>query len=132
MATRKKSSSSPTDDMVQTLLHLQSQVKLFHWQTKSFAEHKATDELVDSLASHIDAFMETYMGKYGRVKARGSTRPLQNYSAAALRTYVQRATQYLTRTLPHKLNAAYDSDLLNIRDEILGDLNKTLYLFTLT
>lgn len=129
MATRRRNGAS--DDLVQTFLHMQSQVKLFHWQTKSFAEHKATDELVSSLADHIDAFIETYMGKYGRVKVRGSSRPLQNYSPAALRSYVHRCTQYLAKTLPHKLNAAYDSDLLNIRDEILGDLNKTLYLFTL-
>jgi hypothetical protein len=37
---------------------------------------------------------------------------------------------YLSQVLPRKLRAD-DTDLLNIRDEILGSLNQSLYLFTL-
>jgi len=38
---------------------------------------------------------------------------------------------YLVNELPTMLDAKKDSDLLNIRDEILGSVNKTKYLFNI-
>jgi hypothetical protein len=38
---------------------------------------------------------------------------------------------YLINELPTMLDSAKDTDLLNIRDEILGSVNKTKYLLTL-
>ena len=40
---------------------------------------------------------------------------------------------WLINSLPTLLNSTrQNTDLLNIRDEILGNVNKTLYLFTLS
>jgi hypothetical protein len=55
---------------------------------------------------------------------------LHNFSDLAARGFVATQTTYLTKELPKKLRKE-DTDLLNIRDEILGELNKVLYLFTL-
>jgi hypothetical protein len=38
---------------------------------------------------------------------------------------------YLINELPMMLDSNKDTDLLNIRDEILGSVNKTKYLLTL-
>ena len=38
---------------------------------------------------------------------------------------------YLINELPTMLDAKKDTDLLNIRDEILGSVNQTKYLLTL-
>ena len=38
-------------------------VKLYHWKTDSFSQHKATDELYESLNLNIDRFVEVLMGK---------------------------------------------------------------------
>ena len=43
------------------------QIKLLHWQTKSYARHKAYDDIYHSLGDLVDKFVEMYMGKYGRV-----------------------------------------------------------------
>lgn len=128
---RKKTmrNASSGGDIVCTMLTIRDQIKLYHWQTGSFARHKATDDLVGALDGHIDTFMETYMGKYGRPKVSGTIK-LHNFSEKAARDFVAKQTDYLTRVLPRKLKSS-DTDLLNIRDEILGDVNKTLYLFTL-
>lgn len=130
-AGRKKTlrNSSSGGDIVTAMLTIRDQIKLYHWQTGSFARHKATDDLVGSLDDHIDTFMETYMGKYGRPKVSGTIK-LHNFSEKAARDFVSKQTDYLTKVLPRKLKST-DTDLLNIRDEILGDVNKTLYLFTL-
>lgn len=117
-------------DIVTHMLGIRNQVKLYHWQTKQFARHKATDDLTASLDLNIDAFVESYMGRYGRPSVSGSIK-LHNFSESAAKNFVARETKFLTVDLPKKLKPT-DTDLLNIRDTILGDLTKTLYLFSLT
>ena len=54
-------------DMIATLLHSQSQVHIFHWQTKSqssFSEHKALQEYYDGIDGLVDNIVESYQGKY--------------------------------------------------------------------
>jgi rhodanese-related sulfurtransferase len=45
-------------DILQVMLVLRNQVKLYHWQTFEYARHKATDDLVSSLDDNIDKFTE--------------------------------------------------------------------------
>jgi hypothetical protein len=125
--TRRNTSSG--GDIVTCLLTIRNQIKLYHWQTKSFARHTATDALTTALDLNIDAFVESYMGRYGRPKVSGSIK-LHNFSESAAKTFVTTQTAYLTKVLPKKLKST-DTDLLNLRDTILGDLTKVLYLFTL-
>ena len=128
---RRKTMKNSTSggDIVSTLLTIRNQVKLYHWQTKSFADHKATDDLTAALDTAIDTFVEVYMGKYGRPKVSKGIK-LHNFSSAAARQFVSKQTLYLINVLPRKMKKT-DSDLLNIRDEILAELNKIRYLFTL-
>jgi hypothetical protein len=44
--------------------------------------------------------------------------------------FFEDAREWLTNDLP-KMIKDRDTDLLNIRDEILAEINQTLYLFTL-
>ena len=127
MSTRRNSTSG--GDIVTHMLTIRNQVKLYHWQTGSFARHKATDDLTAALDGFIDTFVEVYMGKYGRPKVSGTIK-LHNFSESAAKSFVAKETKYLMNELPRKIKKT-DSDLLNIRDEILGELNKVLYLFTL-
>ena len=116
-------------DIVTAMLAIRNQIKLYHWQTGSFARHKATDDFTASLDENIDAFVEIYMGKYGRPKVTG-TIAITNFSESAAASFVAKQVKYLSETLPKKLSPE-DTDLLNLRDEILADVNKTRYLFTL-
>jgi hypothetical protein len=116
-------------DIVSHLLTIRNQIKLYHWQTKQFARHKATDDLTAALDLNIDAFVESYMGRYGRPTVSGGIK-LHNFSEAAAKTFVAKETKYLETELPRKIGKN-DTDLLNLRDTILGDLTKVSYLFTL-
>lgn len=127
--TRKNIPGGGNGSIVEVMLGIRNQVKLYHWQTRSFARHKATDDLTATLDTMIDNFVEVYMGKYGRPKVSGSIK-LHNFSESAAKNFVAKQTDYLTKVLPKKLKST-DTDLLNIRDEILGEVNKVLYLFTL-
>lgn len=119
-------------NIVTKLLTFQNQIKILHWQTTSYAEHKTLDGIYDDLSGHIDEFIETFMGKYGRVIAQTNFNlSLQNYSSLAPMDLMNQIVAYLTNELPTMLDAKKDSDLLNIRDEMLGSANKTKYLLTL-
>ena len=49
--------------LVGTLLEMLMTVKMYHWHTDSYAQHKATDELYERLNKHIDTFVEVLLGK---------------------------------------------------------------------
>jgi DNA-binding ferritin-like protein len=112
---------------------LREQIKLYHWQTHSYARHKATDDVLEKLDKKIDEFVEVYMGKYGRPKMTTATATshVQNLTEKGAVSFIRRAIQSLLGDLVKGLKPEKDSDLLSIRDEILAHLNQLLYLFTL-
>lgn len=114
------------------MMTLRDQVKLYHWQTMNYPRHVATNDLVTKLDANIDQFVEVYIGKYGRPKLTGksATLHLRNHSDKEAVKLLQEAIDWMAKDLPKKLKPA-DTDLLNIRDTIVADLNQTLYLFTL-
>jgi hypothetical protein len=114
-------------------LHLRDQIKLYHWQTRVYARHIATDKVLETLDKSIDSFVEVYIGKYGRPRLTGklATITVHNITEAGAVKLVNAAIKYLQGPLTKSLKAGADTDLLNIRDEMIADLNQLLYLFTL-
>jgi hypothetical protein len=112
------------------LLRIQNQLRIFHWQTESFSQHKAFGKAYEELDGLIDQFVEVYMGKYGRSKAKITYNlELQNFEEQYLLvidTYIDDLI-----SLNNELDPVVDSDLLNIRDEMLGLFNRLKYLLTL-
>jgi len=109
-------------------------VKLYHWNTYSYATHKATDDLYGTLNGHIDTFMEVLMGKANsRIELSGRKSISLHYltSNEQMRKKVEQFKSYLVGLEDKKsLQTMSNSDLFNIRDEILGDMNKFLYLLS--
>jgi DNA-binding ferritin-like protein len=109
-------------------------VKLFHWKTHSYATHKATDELYASLNEHIDSFIEVLLGKTGSridLMSNRTIKLIDLNSQEQLKSKIMSLKSYLVGLDNSKaLSTMSNSDLFNIRDEILGDLNKFLYLLT--
>jgi hypothetical protein len=132
-AETKASSSNPNNkgDMILTaLMSAHNQFKIFHWQTKSYAQHEAFGKIYESLGENMDEFIETYMGRYQRIFAsKGKfVLNLDNYSGNYL-SFVDAFIKFLQDELPTCLGPK-DTDLLNIRDEILGNVNQLKYLLT--
>ena len=112
--------------------HLREQVKLYHWQTHLYARHEATDDVIKSLDEHIDLFVEVYMGKYGRPNITKTTNTIQvkNMADKSAMKFIKDCIAHLTGPFTKSLKVT-DTDLLNIKDEMLGELNQLLYLFSL-
>lgn len=117
---------------VNFFFNMREQIKLYHWQTHSYSRHKATDGVVTSLDESIDKYVEVYMGKYGRPKVTSRTNmtKVQNLSETSIVKFIRACIMYLQGPLVKGLKAQ-DTDLVNIRDEMLAELNQLLYLFTL-
>lgn len=111
-----------------TLLGFVMQIHVFHWLTTSFSQHKALGELYDGIHDLTDDFMEVYMGKYGR-NVGASSGSVINYNTANVNETIATFEAYLI-SLTNEVQPT-DTDLLNIRDEMLALVHKTQYLLTL-
>jgi len=119
------------EEIVVHLLKCQTQIRVLHWQTTGDARHRALGELYGLLDENIDDFVETMIGKYGRPKFPPQfSLPLQDLSAVGIDEYMIQLADYLI-SLSDVMDPRKDSDLLNKRDEMLGDVNHTRYLLTL-
>ena len=122
-------------DVVCKFLEMLNNIKLYHWKTYSYATHKATDDLYASLGTNIDKFVEVLLGKaQNRIKMRTKNIPIKDMnSPQEFKREIESYKSYLVNLSNNKALGAggmTNSDLLNIRDEILADLNQFLYLFT--
>jgi DNA-binding ferritin-like protein len=125
----RKNHANRIDNVINMFLELLNIIKLYHWKTKSFPEHKNTDELYSSLNEKIDKFVEVLLGRM-------NTRPQQsifriniyNFSSKeGLKKYILKIKKELI-----KMNHTFknEDDLLNLRDEIMADIHKFEYLLT--
>ena len=107
-------------------------MKINHWQTKGIARHKAFGKTYGDLTGLIDEFVEISMGKYGRFVLDEETKKIEmvNLSDVNPSDMIKVCTEALIE-FSEDLDDRVDTDLLNLRDEILGLLNKLLYLLTL-
>ena len=119
-------------NLIGRLLFMQMQLRIFHWQTLSFAQHKAFGEAYETLDGMIDEFVEVFQGKRGIVKAREKfVVELRNLSDHDPISCLDECIGFLSGELTASLDADADTDLLNLRDEMLATLNKTKYLLRL-
>lgn len=114
-------------------LQLRDQIKLYHWQTRIYARHTATDKVLGDLDRIIDSYVEIYIGKYGRKRLVGGDAKLSvsNLTEAGAVRFVTSAIRYCQSGLVKGLHKVHDTDLLSLRDDLVGALNQLLYLFTL-
>lgn len=115
--------------IIQNLLTISNQLKYYHWSTNSFARHKALGKAYDALNEKIDEFVEILISKYGKSLPTLSI-SIHSKSEIEIPAALEEVTEYLSNEMPMILDKK-DTDLLNIRDEMLGIINRTKYLFTL-
>jgi len=120
-------------DHIHFFLQLRDQIKLYHWQTRVYARHIATDQILEKLEKHIDSFVEVYIGKHGRPRVTGknSEITIHNMTEAGASRLLQAALRYLQGPLTRSLREGVDGDLLSLRDDLMEDVNQLVYLFTL-
>jgi hypothetical protein len=133
--TRKHSQAQMKTEktIVLTFIEMLNTIKLHHWKTMSHATHKATDELYSKLNENIDTFVEIMLGKSGGRINLTNVRSIPVYDFNDEETFKRKIETYRAFLTNLSMNATImqnNPDLLNVRDELLGDLNQFMYLLT--
>jgi hypothetical protein len=117
---------------IKIILNFQNEIRLHHWGTQSYAAHKALGNAYEGLDALLDTFTETYIGVYGREEIY-SIKELKFNGPGEIdcRKVLDSFEDYLVHSITKEISKDQTA-LLNIRDEILGLVQKTKYLLTLT
>lgn len=119
------------EELILKLIQIQTQFKFMHWQTMGDAKHRAYGEIYDTLGDLIDSFTESMMGKYGRPEFDSEFSIMfQDLKSLSVQNFMDGITEFLV-SMTEQLDTKYDTDLLNLRDEMLVSVNKLKYLLTL-
>ena len=116
------------DEFVKNALEIRNQTHLWHWQTQSYAEHKALGMFYDQWLDLTDTFLETYIGRYARPVG-GFSDSVVPYSDGAPLVYLKKVSAFWASDTVRSI--APDTDLQNILDEMTALAQKTCYLLTL-
>lgn len=116
--------------LIAPFVTLQEQLRIFHWQSDTYAQHKAFGKAYEALGDLIDSFVEVYSGKYGKPRAKLKySLNLSNFDGYYAE-FIDSSISFLDG-FNAEFDADRDSDLLNIRDEMKSVLNQLKYLLTL-
>jgi len=117
-------------EILEQLTNHINQIRLFHWKTTSYARHKATDEYMETVNPIIDNIIESLQGGREKRICDSFTSTYQNLTEANVMSYLKNYRKWLEINMPGLLYKS-ESDILNLRDELLAALKRLIYLFTL-
>lgn len=112
----------------------QIKIKMFHFQTPSYAAHKATDKYLQKFAANFDRFMEVAQGirEFGGRDRKIATQRI-NLDVDMMKT-TDELCQYLESFIKDVLDTVFlrssvkQSGLMAIRDEMVADAQQLVYL----
>ena len=119
------------EEVIIKLVQIKNQFKFLHWQTFSYSKHKAYDKIQSQLGDLIDDFVEVMMGKYGRPEFPAEFALMfQDIDRLSMQNFLDNTVEFFL-DMSEELDPRVDSDLLNIRDEMMASINRLKYLLTL-
>jgi DNA-binding ferritin-like protein len=110
------------------LTYFHEQLHLLHWQTTSYAQHKALGKLYEYVQDFKDGVVEKLMGYTGKrpgaIKLEQLTATDPNAVVTALMDFSSNLKRYAESNSYH--------DIANLADALSGEAAKTKYLLTLS
>ena len=137
-----KGRGSDSAEYILRFLEMLNTIKIYHWSTLSYPTHKATDELHSKMSELVDSFIEIYIGHLSRrgggagagipVFKRGAASEISFCECKSLDIFCKKLDGYITfmEGLTKRLDGY--TDLVNIRDEMVGAVAQALYLLRLS
>lgn len=120
--------------IITTFMELEMTTQLYHWTTTKYSRHIGSDKLFKNLLETIDKFIEVYIGIYSRndkkLLASNDSITVKKLNDDDFIKYLSKIKKFLSTDLI-KILSPSDTDLFNIRDELLAHINQSLYLFSL-
>ena len=117
-------------NIIQYMLGLLSQIKLYHWATMKYSIHKALDELHSKTHTNVDKFVESYVGRFKKQPLKKFTiHTSANTNMDELMTWLETERDNLDKMQKPLAKA---SELQNILQEMIADFDTAIYLCKLT
>ena len=120
--------------LILQFLEMLNTIKIFHWSTLSYPSHKATDELHSKMSKLVDSFIEKYIAITGTpLFGLRDKQSIPFYQCKSIEHYRNKLFDYkkfmvsLNKDILHK----DASELLTIRDEMIGEIDQAFYLLRL-
>ena len=110
------------------LLNHQIVLNLFHFQTDTYGSHKASDAYLEKYANNMDRFLEVVQGIYGKVSLTKYAISGSSHTNDNIEKHLNGMIIYLTDNITDILND--HTELINIRDELLSEIEQLRYLLT--
>jgi hypothetical protein len=133
--TIKNHKSNSKAKIVKSFLEILNAIKLYHWKTESYSQHKATDELHEKLSENVDQFVEVLLGKEqtkSKYRINMVEKHMKMMDSNNEADFIQKIHNYrnILIDMNKVLDKKKDTDLLSIRDEMLANINQFLYLLS--
>lgn len=124
---RKNKLELKKEFIAHTFLEMLDTIKLYHWKTNSYSHHKSTDELHERLQHKTDKFIEIMLGK-SKTRINNIDKHIKLYNLNN-KNFNDKLYKYRTLLIEmdNYLDHKKDTDLMNIRDEMIGEINHYLY-----
>jgi hypothetical protein len=111
------------------VLHILSQIQIFHWQTDKMGDHKTFDKFSSDFKDLGDKLLEVIQGKYGRTNIDENTyMPIRNIQDLDPTGFADQCIDLFTVYQNNFFNN--DREISAIIDEILSLLQQLKYLLT--
>ena len=109
-------------------------IKLYHWNTMQYGNHKATDELYSKFNESMDDFVEVLLGTTGQnipMPTHASVPLVRVDNPQGMKREIDSFVTFLNDLSTNPAISTKSTDLMNIRDELLAHMHQFLYLLRL-
>ena len=122
-------------------------LRKFHWGTDRYSHHKITDDLYTQIDGHSDRFVETLRGKLQGLPGTDPGTDPEKHRCRTIGRAIQTKLSLYDLSSPDISVALFefrefleslsdvfdekDGDLLSIRDDMLADVSRSLYLLVM-
>jgi len=121
-------SNSGFENMVSTLLHSQTQVHVFHLQTKSYSEHKALQGYYEGIDGLVDGIVESYQGKYDVIKNYDSIKTEDYQSSEQVISYLKSLDTMIEKVRTNVKESFIQNQIDTVQELIYSTLYKLRFL----
>lgn len=112
------------------LMGYRNQMRMNHWQTRSFAEHKLTDDIISSFSDYTDKIGENALGVFGRPKINTMSTNIADIAIAST-DYILSCAEKDVKELLCLYKETDHEGIVNLLGELDSDIQKFKYLSTL-
>jgi hypothetical protein len=115
-------------DMVATLLHSQTQVHIFHLQTKTYSEHKALQKYYEGIDGLVDGIVESYQGKYEIITGYKTIKTVDYKSTEQIINYFKELDENIEKNRKSVKESYIQNQIDTVQELIYSTLYKLKFL----